>query len=151
MKKTLFNKGFTLIEMLVVILIIVILSTVGMVAYSQATKSARDAKRRSDMESLKQALILYRQEVGNYPGGALTNVVTTLSSASNNYLSAGTSLSDPKPSWTAYSYRPDTGTATGFCACARLENNTKGNSSSGATSTTCNWAANDEYYCVSNP
>lgn len=54
--------GFTLIELMVVILIIAILGALGLVAYGQASRSARNGRREADMESVRQALILYRQE-----------------------------------------------------------------------------------------
>ncbi|PIW08190.1 hypothetical protein COW38_01240, partial [Candidatus Collierbacteria bacterium CG17_big_fil_post_rev_8_21_14_2_50_45_7] len=43
------KKGFTLIELLVVITIIATLIGVASVSYSRATKSARDARRKTDL------------------------------------------------------------------------------------------------------
>ena len=60
------KKGFTLIELLVVITIIATLIGVASVSYSRATKSARDARRKTDLEQIRQALETYRSENGVY-------------------------------------------------------------------------------------
>src|SRR3989344_5481066 len=67
-------KGFTLIELLVVIAIISILAAIGMVMYGNTQKSARLAKRISDLQGIHTALELYRSDNDHYP------VVTSLSS-----------------------------------------------------------------------
>ena len=61
------KRGFTLIEILVVIGIITILSTVGMSAYISAGKNARDQQRIKDLTAVKQALELYRHDNSSYP------------------------------------------------------------------------------------
>jgi len=61
------DKGFTLIELLVVIAIIGLLATLSIVAFSSATKKARDAKRLSDMKQIMTALELYKDQYGQYP------------------------------------------------------------------------------------
>jgi len=50
------SKGFTLLEMLVVIGIIAILVSMGFASYSTAQKKARDAKRSSDLKSFQSAM-----------------------------------------------------------------------------------------------
>ena len=66
MKKSL-TKGFTLIELLVVIAIIAILISVGVVSYTRSLKLSRDARRKTDLEQIRQALETYRSELGAYP------------------------------------------------------------------------------------
>lgn len=50
------SKGFTLMELMVAIAIVAVLSTVGLVIYSNLNKQARDAKRRQDIQAIAQAL-----------------------------------------------------------------------------------------------
>lgn len=68
-------RGFTLIELLVAISIIAIVATIGMTAYSNTTKSARNAKRIGDLQTIQAALEVYRSQNGKYP----------LSSSPNSY------------------------------------------------------------------
>lgn len=65
--KTLRN-GFTLIEILIVIAIIGILSSVILASLSIARKKARDTKRLLDMKQIKLALELYLDSNNQYPG-----------------------------------------------------------------------------------
>lgn len=62
-----FQKGFTLIEMLVVIAIISILIGIGINTFTIAQKKARDVKRKADLRSIQVALELYKQDKGVYP------------------------------------------------------------------------------------
>jgi general secretion pathway protein G len=56
------NKGFTLIELLVVMAIIAILVSLALVSYQSARKSARDGKRKSDLEQIRSALEMYKSD-----------------------------------------------------------------------------------------
>ena len=61
------RKGFTLVELLVVITIIAVLSMIGMTIFSGVQKNARDAKRRADLDAIHTALELYKVANGHYP------------------------------------------------------------------------------------
>lgn len=63
----LLKKGFTLIELLVVISIIAVLSTVGLVSYTDFLKKSRDAKRQSDLKFIQSALEEYHADQIYYP------------------------------------------------------------------------------------
>ena len=61
------KKGFTFIEMLVVVAIIGVLASIGVAVYSSANKKSRDGKRKADIEQIRSALEMYRAENGDYP------------------------------------------------------------------------------------
>ncbi len=61
------KKGFTLIEVLVVIALISVLSTLGFANFSTAQKQGTDVKRKSDLGQVKNALELYYSVNNNYP------------------------------------------------------------------------------------
>ena len=61
------KKGFTLVELLIVIAIIGILATLAVVALQNARQSARDAKRIADIRQIQTALELYYNARGQYP------------------------------------------------------------------------------------
>lgn len=62
------QKGFTIIELLIVIVVIGILATITAIALGGANERARDAKRESDAKSLQTAIEAY-YTIGNsnYP------------------------------------------------------------------------------------
>lgn len=138
--------GFTLIELLVVTTIMIVLMAVGAASFSAAAKSARDAKRRSDVETIRQALVLYKSQYGSYPAGAATTVVEP-ALMNGNFISRPFPR-DPVANTT---YQVYSTTATTFCLCANLEITTKGNHS---TNENCNgtWTTTGQpYYCVKQP
>lgn len=61
------NCGFTLLELLVVLLIIGILISLGAGGYSLARRSAKEGQAKADIELLRNALEEYRVEYGSYP------------------------------------------------------------------------------------
>ncbi len=61
------KKGFTLVELLVVIAIIAILSTLSVVALNSARAKARDARRLSDIKQIRTALDMYYDSSSTYP------------------------------------------------------------------------------------
>ncbi len=68
MKMKATTRGFTLIELLVVIAIIGVLSSVILASLSVAREKANDARRLSDMHAVVQALQMYADDHGSYPG-----------------------------------------------------------------------------------
>jgi prepilin-type N-terminal cleavage/methylation domain-containing protein len=68
MKTSIRIKGFTLIEMLVVISIIGILATLLLANFNSARGRARDAQRISDMKNMQTALRMYYNDMEVYPG-----------------------------------------------------------------------------------
>lgn len=67
------SKGFTLIEILIVVAIIAILSSVVLVGLGPTQSSGRDARRLSDLRQTMNGLELYYNKCGYYPGTSVTN------------------------------------------------------------------------------
>ena len=64
------NKGFTLIEILIVVAIIAILASVVLVGVGPTQRAGRDSRRISDLQGVRNALELYNNHCGYYPGTA---------------------------------------------------------------------------------
>lgn len=71
--------GFTMIELLIVLAIISILTSVGMVTYSNSLKNARDARRIDDLKNIATYLTFYYKQNGVFPdpAGASCNRTTS--------------------------------------------------------------------------
>lgn len=73
-KKTQQDSGFTIIELLLVIVLIGVLAGIVMLSLGDQTGKARDAKRKSDVKAVQNALQLYYNHFGNFPnnvGGSI--------------------------------------------------------------------------------
>lgn len=142
------KSGFTLIELLVVSTIIIVLATIGFASFAQAGKNARDGKRKADMEVVRQALVLYKQQAadGTYPPTATWSALMT-GLVGGNFLSLPTP-EDPK-SPGAYSY--NRGTPTSFCLCAPVETPAKNGNSANQSCSITSPTESTVYYCVTNP
>lgn len=64
------SKGFTLIEILIVVAIIAILASVVLVGLGPTQQAGRDARRLSDLHEVQNGLELYYNSCGYYPGTA---------------------------------------------------------------------------------
>ena len=64
------KKGFSLIELLIVIAIIGILVSIGLAAFSRAQTQARDGQRKADIEQIRGALEQYYADNNHYPATA---------------------------------------------------------------------------------
>lgn len=61
------KNGFTLLEMLIVVSIILILSAVAMPRFTSASKQAKIAKIQADLHTISNAAALYEIDNGAYP------------------------------------------------------------------------------------
>lgn len=120
--------GFTIIELLVAMVILMMLVTVAGVSFSSSLDASRNAKRRADLEMVRAALEMYRsqQTSKSYPiitsttddGVRFTSLVTLLS-GTPKYLSTS-SLKDPLDGQGSFKYYFDS-TASTYQVCALLE------------------------------
>jgi general secretion pathway protein G len=135
--------GFTLIEILVVVTIIVLITAAGTASYAVISKQSRDAKRKGDLEQIRSALEMYRSNNDTYPiNGSLSNLI-----GPPVYIQS--IPTDPKdPIYTYYYYSVDsTGAACTVIPCvsytlgAYLETTSTCTDSISCTGAPCN-------YCV---
>lgn len=118
------KKGYTLLEILMVMGIIGILTAVSASAFLSARLTARDARRKTDLEQIRGALETYKADKNVYPGilstptlssGNISTLSPFLASGLNQYISA--IPSDPIATMHYYYVT----TASGYYLCASLE------------------------------
>ena len=150
------HEGFTLIELLVVIAIIVLLMAISIFGLSGARESSRDQRRKSDLESVRSALEIYRADCDAYPPnsgsgsftfGGVMNGKNASGKCLTSYIYMQKVPTDPGSA--AYRYN-QTGGGTGYELCSTLEKPPGGTTaancggSTGCGSATC-------YYKAVNP
>lgn len=128
--------GFTLVELLVVISIIGVLTSIATVNLLTAQKQARDSRRVGDMGGAQTALETYYAENQAYP----------LDVAIDSAFDSGNRPQDPRAPTQTYSWLTDTDT---YCLCAAMESKV-GNANSVGTSAGCDWGGTNTYHCVQN-
>ncbi len=131
------NKGFTLIEILVVTTIIALLTSAAVVSYSQIGKQSRDGKRKADLEQIRAALEMYRSNNSNgyYIVSGSYNSNCASFTGLSGYISS--MPSDPK---SGYNYSCNI-TQTNYTLGAFLETGSSGSSCGSCGASSCN-------YCV---
>lgn len=131
------EKGFTLLELLVVIGIIAMLLGLLSVSYTAAQRRGRDSRRRSDVKAMQEALEQYYVEnTYVYPSGDC--------SGADEYIKGVWPTTDP--SGGAYE-GINACAATSYCICASMEVEDVGNSVDGS----CSWGGGSlDYYCVAS-
>jgi general secretion pathway protein G len=78
------QRGFTLVELLVVVAIISLLSSVVLASLQSARNRAQDAKRMADMKQLRIALEFYYDINKQYPADPSNTQVSSLTGSTNN-------------------------------------------------------------------
>lgn len=152
MKKVqrIFNKGFSLIELLVVVSILGLLSVLVISNVSGIRERARDSQRKAELRQIKLALRIYKNDFGAYPTGSSGNIVGCGTVAAVAACTWGGEFKRgdstymkvlPKdPSWTAtsnvlYSYSRPANDIDSFILYAVLEN--KSDQEIGKSQTNC--------------
>lgn len=64
MSTTNYRRGFTIVELLIVIVVIAILASIGIVAYNGVQQRARDTKRKDDLAKIVKAFRLWNAQTG---------------------------------------------------------------------------------------
>ena len=84
------KKGFTLVELMIVITVIAILATIAVVTFTRVQKTARDSKRKEEMHSIVTALQGYYSEKSVYPVSAVAASANTVLSPAltTNYMAS---------------------------------------------------------------
>ena len=90
MKRAISKRGFTLIEVLVVISIIAILSAILFASFGSAREDARNKALRSELKEVQLALELYRSQNGEYPPTADQSIGNPCTSSGGGVDSANT-------------------------------------------------------------
>ena len=98
MKKTSFarRKGFSLIELLIVITIIGILAVVFLPKITEGPARARDTQRVADIVDIANAIELYNQDIEAYPTAASWTALTPTALGLGTYFDRGTIPQDPQ-------------------------------------------------------
>jgi len=138
---SIYKKGFTLIEILVVITIIATLTAIGMVSYIQISKQSRDFKRKDDLQTLQKEFELFYQMNATYPNAVGADLCYEALKAS---ITTARYPTDPS-SQTAYAWHNCS--AQAYCICTGLlEIAGKGN----ASDQQCAFEDGGDYYCIQN-
>ena len=110
------QKGFTLIELMIVVAIIGILAAIAIPLYANVQSRARVAKVQADLRTLASAVSMYQAHTGALPTG-LTDLTVTVSNAQGQTAgpfmgSVPTQPSGGSPTWSAYSFTPNASAGT---------------------------------------
>lgn len=110
------RKGFTLIELLIVISILGILASMALASYGAAQEKSRDSRRKTDLDAMKKALELSKQDTPGayyYPScpSAASSCLITNTTETQKY--DGTTANPLHPSYIP-NIPTDPKTATGY-------------------------------------
>lgn len=133
------QSGFTIVEMILVIVIIAVLATITTVSYRGIEQRSRDATRTRDITEVQKALEKYRYDNGIYPSVGTDNTAYALSTLATalvpKYLDAIPTAPSGSPSGTDYQYVRGAASAASYGIrmyyeskpdCQRGVNNTSG-------------------------
>lgn len=90
--RTVGARGFTIIELLVVVAIIGLMTALGFALFSEARAKGRDAKREKDVKTLQDALSIYVTNANTYPTTDASGLFLTGTDAVSTALIAAGSI-----------------------------------------------------------
>ena len=120
------KRGFTLIEILVVVTIIGIMSSIVITGVQKAKAKGRDAKRVQELASIQKALHIYEIGSGHYPAGEKYQDGVCIKDDADLVVAIQPNLpeipQEPLPDRMCFVYISDT-TGSGYKIIADLEQN----------------------------
>lgn len=110
------QKGFTIVELLIVIVVIGILATLVIVTFSGIQQKGRNSQRQTDINAVASHVEAYYAETGTYPTAAMINDGTFRSSKMKGL--DAEALKDPKATGADIGTVTATDTQYGYVATA---------------------------------